>query len=51
MTEAPTKARASAMLKIKNTVVISEQQQILPKHRSRPPYEKEVRSSYLVSHE
>lgn len=46
-----TKASASAMLKIKNTVVISEQQHILPKHRNRPPYEEGVRSCYVASHE
>ena len=48
MTEALTRARARTMLTIKNTVVIREQQQILPQHLSRPPYHEEVRSSYTV---
>jgi hypothetical protein len=49
MTGALTKARARTMLTIKNTVVISEQQQILPIHRTRPPFHGKVRISYAVT--
>lgn len=49
MKGALTKARARTMLTIKNTVVISEQQQILPMHRTRPPFHGEMRSTYTVT--